>query len=253
MRSMACDEPSRRDTSKRYVTIDDAAAESGVTERTIRRWIEKKRVHVIRDKTRHIRVDLDDILAHARLNSDSPLRFQVLQLQRQVEEIDHSLTDLTELVSEIRAWQRQQILAAELTQAVGGAPSQHITLQQGLAQLLATLRRSSPQPLERSERLARRGLPGGTLRLVEFAASHQIKVHDLKKLHYAGKIHLSIYERENPAERNKQEWWIAPDQCREIIAYYDELALSYQKCTLCPHQQNEVEEQKVVVHTQNTQ
>ncbi len=88
--------------SKSYVTVNDAIEESGVSERTLRRWIADGKVHTVRDRTGHLRIDYDDVQAHARLRSDSPLRFQVHQLLARIEQLEQEVARLSQQIEEVR-------------------------------------------------------------------------------------------------------------------------------------------------------
>src|SRR2546427_7585829 len=90
---------------------------------------------------------------------------------------------------------------------------------------------------EETDRLAKRGLPLGTQRLVDFAKAHQIKIHDLKRCYTEGKITLTVYRREGEIERNKQEWWITMSQGAEVLNYWQQQSCPYVACMQCPHPQ----------------
>ena len=91
--------------------------------------------------------------------------------------------------------------------------------------------------------LAKRGLPPGTIRLVDFATHHHINIHDLKRYYYEGKIQLTAYQREVQAKRNKQEWWITPEQHQQVSVYWQQQEMPYVACPLCLH--HEVSEAQV--------
>ncbi len=241
---MVANESKTKDTRKHYGTVQDAVELLNVSERTVRRMIKAGRLHTIRDATNHLWIDLDDIEKEqaARPRSASPLRHQVQLLLAQVEELKaHQGPQerrMLDIECQVEALQQrveacEQLLFRGLQtvskREVEGETDETPGAQ--ISRLLSRLRRSGVQ---RPSPLDKRGLPPGTLRLVRFAQLHQVKIEDIKHLFWAGKIELAVYHRE--AQRNKQEWWITPEQHEQLTAYWQQHAIPYVTCPQCAHE-----------------
>lgn len=230
-------------TGKRYVTVQDAVDLLNTSERTVRRMIKEGRLHIIRDKTNHIWIDQDDVEQEreAKPRSANPLLHQLQHLQSLVDEIEQRLLYLEQQVEHLREQGdvREQLLqalnSAQEAEEETGAPTSSLPWHQ-VAQTLTRLQRSHSAgglPMM----LAKRGLPPGTLRLVDFARQHHINIHDLKQCYYEGKIQLTVYHREVQAKRNKQEWWITLKQHQQVSAYWQQQEMPYTACPQCLHQE----------------
>ncbi len=213
----------------RYVTVQDAVERLGVAERTLRRWIEetderkKKFHHIMRDPSGFVRLDLEEVeqIVHARGGVVPSVHQQ----------IEHLLECIEALESE-QAVQAQHY--QELLNTV-----EHLQ-QTMMTQMQPVTYRHSGSPGTPAKR---RGLPAGTLRLVDFAQQHSCTLSEVKKLHEHHEIEVTTYQREVPAIRNKQEWWITPTQHHVLADYYEEHHLPYTPCPHCfPLMQKEQEE-----------
>ncbi len=228
---------------KRYVTVQDAVNLLNTSERTVRRMIKEGRLHTIRDKTNHIWVDQDDVEQEreAKPRSASPLLHQLQQLQSLVEGLEQRLLQLEQQVERLREQGDvgEQLLQAcnslQETQEERGVPNTSAPWHQ-VAQVLAGLPRSHPAGIAPTM-LAKRGLPPGTLRLVDFTRRHHIDIHALKQCYYEGKVALTVYHREVQAKRNKQEWWITSEQHQQVSAYWQQQGMPYIVCPQCAHQE----------------
>lgn len=185
-------------TGKRYVTVQDAVDLLNTSERTVRRMIKVGRLHTIRDKTNHIWIDQDDVEQEreAKPRSANPLLHQLQHLQSLVDEIEQRLLNLEQQVEhlceqgDVREQLFQALHSAQEAQEETGAPTSSLPWHQ-VAQMLAGLQRSRSAG-GAPTMLAKRGLPPGTLRLVDFAKHHHINIHDLKRCHYEDKIQLTV-------------------------------------------------------------
>ncbi len=223
----------------RYVTIEEAAAEAGVAERTIWRWKQAGKVHVIRDRLGHVRISLEDVLACRHDPSESPLRSQVLHLQAQVAALSERVAQLEE---GLQASLQQQAIGEQLAQALKNVQAEGdiTSVWSQLAVMLEGSLRSQSSGGLRAQ-LAKRGLPlDGTCRLSDFAQAHQASIHEIKKLYQAGAIELTVYQRPGEHKRNKQEWWISLPQQQGLIAYWQQHAISYTACLSCPHEGSQI-------------
>ena len=233
---MAKKEPEKSpNLSGHYVTIEEAAAEAGVAERTVQRWKKAGKIHVIRDRLGHVRVSLEDVMACRHEASESPLRAQVQQLQTQIATLLQRVARLEEGLEE---QSRQQNLGEQLVQALTSRQGEADA--KGAWSLLATLveanHHSRAKALGLPAMLAKRGLPlDGTRRLSDFAKDHQASIHEIKKLYEAGSIALLVYQRPGEQKRNKREWWISRPQQAGLIAYWEQHGVSYTTCPQCPH------------------
>lgn len=220
----------------RYVTIEEAAAEAGVAERTIQRWKKDGKIHVIRDRLQHVRVSLEDVLACRHEPSESPLRSQVLHLHTQIAALQERVAQLEAALQEQRS---QQNLGEQVVQALSSRESEGGAAL-AWSQLLTLLQAHRPSHSSMGGlrvMLAKRGLPpNGTARLSDFAQAHQASMHEIKKLYQAGAIELTVYQRPGEHKRNKQEWWISLPQQQALIAYWQQHAVAYTACLHCPHE-----------------
>jgi len=215
----------------RYVTVQDAVERIGVAERTLRRWIEetdekKKKFHrIMRDPSGFVRLDLEEVEQIVRARGGV-----VPSVHQQIE---HLLERIETLESEqaIQAQQYQELLnTVEHFQQARMTPMQPVTY------------RHSGSP---GTSVERRGLPAGTLRLVDFAQKHNCNLSEVKKLHEHHEIEVAVYQREALAVRNKQEWWITPAQHHALADYYEQHHLPYTPCLHCfPLMQKEQKEEK---------
>jgi excisionase family DNA binding protein len=221
-------------TTGRYVTIEEAAIEAGVAERTVWRWIKAGEIDTLR-RPRHIRVSLDDVLARSPIPSESPLRSQVKRLQEETDALIQQVAALQQQVNELRT---QHNLGEQLVQAISNAQEQGAVADalNQLAQLVASSR-SSSRGL--AAQLAKRGLPSDLLRLNDFAKHHAVPTHIIKKLYEEHKVDLVVYQRPGEPKRNQHEWWISQEQCQRLIDYCQQHSISYTACPQCPHMNTE--------------
>jgi hypothetical protein len=240
---------------KHYTSVQGAVEEIGVSERTVRRWIGEGLLRTIHDDTGHVRIDMEDVEEKARQQRlPHPLRQQVQSLLTQVEELkadqvteQHRLSGIEGQMEELqqRLEAGEQILfrilkAASKAEAEGETDEMlSLGYWDQIPHLLSRLRPShNVTSKQRPSPLDKRGLPPGTLRLVHFAQVHQVNVDDIKHLYWASKIELAIHHREIQAQRNKQEWWITPEQHEQLTTYWRQHAIPYVACPLCAHDDN---------------
>jgi excisionase family DNA binding protein len=223
-----------------YITVQDAAELLGVVERTIRRWIKEEKVRVIRDPSNFVRLDLAEIeqIVQKKAVTTPFLHQQIEALLQRVEALE---SDKEVLVQKYVDLQRQVEALLHLLaqhQATDGN-EQPFSLSDFL-RIQVPLRRQAGNVQGRVEK---RGLPPGTMRLVDFVKIHQVNLWELKQLHWAGTITLEVYQREGEAKRNKQEWWVTPTQHQQISAYWHQQGIAYTACPQCDQQQEGVSAQ----------
>jgi hypothetical protein len=245
---------------KRYVTIRDVVEMYDISERSLRRWIEEKKdekgkdipkvIQTITDVKGHIRMDLEEVeqvMKHRNI-PPNPLYQQVQEHQSRLEDLERQVKRLREQFGElVGRWETShpQLLAALAngSEASGETNTQATTLlKEQIAQLLAEMQRGHPKGKAKQGlegKLQRRGFEDGTLMLVDFVEVHRVKLWDLKKLYWAGKIALQVRHREAEAKRNKQEWWVTPEQHSQISAYCQQHEIPYTPCRQCEPQEVE--------------
>lgn len=224
----------------RYITVQDAIDRIGVSERTMRRWIEeaedstiddkKKKVHnVVRDPSGFVRLDLDEVerIVQVRQGVAPSLHQRIDALGERIEELENDKAAQAKKVSELQGQIEGILHALAGLQGTYKNDDQALPLTELLALLPLHRRASTQEPWEK------RGLPPGTMRLVNFSKLHQVNLWDLKQRSFTGEIPLEIYHREAEAKRNKQEWWVTPAQHQQIAAYCQEHALPYTPCPQC--------------------
>ena len=237
---------------KRYVTIQDAADLLNIAERTVFRMIEDKRLESMKDSNGSRWVALDDIEGkqQAQLHSESPVRHQLKQAQSLIAELQETVRTHEHRIQELEHQMMQpshEPLLIHLSPQEGmqegastfsvGEISQLVTKQ-----VLANLHLSAHTPQGIVGMIAKRNLPVGTMRLVDFAHQHEISVHAIKKGYYEGAFALTVHQREGTVKRNHQEWWISQEQHQPVIAYCQQHAIPY---VPCPHCQDNREKQQV--------
>jgi len=214
----------------RYITVQDAVEQLGVVERTIRRWIEKGKIHAIRDPSGFVRLDLAEIehIIQVKAATTPFLHQQMEALLQRVEALESDKEALAQQYTDLQRQMETLLQLLAQNQATDGT-AQPFSLTDFLRAHMPLRRQTgnTQEPLER------RGLLPGTMRLVNFAQLHQIKLWDLKQLHWAGTITLEIYQRDAEAKRNKQEWWITPEQHVALASYWHEHELPFIACPVC--------------------
>jgi Helix-turn-helix domain len=236
-------QPLRKDR-KQYVTVEEAQILINRSERTIRRWITQQRVHVIRDASGFVRIDLDDleqfreqqpptvhpVQQHIQLHNGQieALEDRCARHEQHIEVLQQRLQHIWDL---LQAMLNQQPLDED-----GEFPADR------LLSLLATLNIPSiSQKKEPMHPEKKRGLPTGTQRLVHFVELHQVNLFTLKQLFWSKDIQLTIYQRLGDAQRNKQEWWITPEQHRALAHYCRHHGMAYTTCEECQEEGTEAE------------
>jgi hypothetical protein len=210
-----------KDPTKHYVSVVQVMEILNVSERTVRRWLkgDPPRLHAIEDASGHKYIDLADV---ERIKADKP------DLARELPDQVESLKDDV-----------QEALA--LKPIVQGLQCEVEQLKQQVSTLLVLIESGIPlteharrvrSPAASQDEAAARGYPSGTVRLVKFAKQHVISISEIKELHWQHEIVVSIYERQN-AKRNAREWWITPEQHRELIDYYQQHDMAYELCDTC--------------------
>jgi excisionase family DNA binding protein len=242
--------------AKRYVTVQDAVGLLNVAERTVRRMMDEKRLHFVKDRAGHCRIDLDDIEKElqSRPRTISPqqqllqeVQMQVKDLQKTIREQEHRIETVEYLLEKVQQQSGQEPLLIHLSsqeQMQEGAATFSVgeISQLVTKQVLANLHLSSHIPQGIVGMIAKRNLPVGTMRLVDFAHQHEISVHAIKKGYYEHAFALTVHQRAGTVKRNHQEWWISQEQHQPVIAYCQQHAIPY---VPCPHCQDTMEKQQV--------
>lgn len=216
----------------RYITVQDAVERLGVVERTVRRWIEKKKLHAIYDASGFVRLELDAVekLAQERHAVVPSSRRQLEMLLERIERLE-SEKEVQEQKYNRLQQQIESIFRVLAGESIIDEYGQTLSLSDSQ---LAYLR---PGGKNQQGALERRDLPLGTMRLVHFVQMHQVKLSDLKKLHMLHEINLTLYQRETGAIRNKQEWWISPEQHQQVATYCLQHGIPYTPCSQCASQE----------------
>jgi hypothetical protein len=247
--------PQPNGKQKRYVTIQDAADMLNIAERTVFRMIKQKRLESMKAPDGSRWVALDDIEGkqQAKLHSESPVRYQLKQAQALIAELQETVRtqDARFQAQESRLHLLEQELAALHQQVSQEVPIIQFPPIEGAStfslaeitqlvtkQVVANLHLSPHKPQGVAGMIAKRNLPVGTMRLVDFAHQHEISVHAIKKGYYEHSFALTVHQRAGTVKRNHQEWWISQEQHQPVIAYCQQHAIPY---VTCPHCQNQGE------------
>jgi hypothetical protein len=214
--------------SKTYVPVAEAAKLCNRSERTIRRWIAKKYVRVVRNKqTRSVRIDLDDIQRMQANKPDTvhPVRDEIEELKLDNQELEQEVESLKQEVGGLK----EQLAILQEREEVLEKRVDFLSQQRvGTGNLLLFPRRAP-----RVSGAESRGLPPGTQRLVPYVALHKANVSEVKALHTQRLIELTLHMREGEVKRNKQEWWITPEQQVQLVRYWQEHHVPYTPCGQC--------------------
>lgn len=196
-----------------YTTIAETANVLGRNERTIRRWIESGKLPSIkRHGQRYILAAEVDRLRASMPELASPLPDRIADLENRVRTLTDQIESMQELKNQVQHLQEQL-----------AALSPHLNEHPG--------RGHTDKP--RLSGAEKRGMPAGTMRLVEFTRSHGLAVSDIKLLYWSNKIELTVHRRTGEVVRNKQEWWITPEQHRKLIAYALQHDIPCRCCDWC--------------------
>jgi len=216
--------------SKIYVPVVEAARLCNRSERTIRRWIQKKYVRVRHDEqSRSVRIDLDDIQRMQATKPDTihpvqdeieELKLDNQELEQEVDSLKQEVDSLKELVAILL--EREDVLEKRMDALM--------SQQRAGTGNLVLLPRRAPRTTSGAES---RGLPDGTQRLAQYAKLHGVTMAEVKGLHVQRLIELTIHQREGDPKRNKQEWWITPEQQVQLIHYWQEHQITYTACGQC--------------------
>ncbi len=235
-------EPQGKEVGVRYVTVRDVLEMYDISERTLRRWTLGKETRKVLKTTTdikgHLRMELAEVerVMANRNVPPNPLYQQVQTVQARIEQLEHQVSHLQQQVEDQRA-SSEQLLQALAAQQIPGENDAHTSslLLQQITQALTDVRRLRTRAGSGGDEdiLKKRGLPPGTIRLVDFVKLHQVKLWDLKQLHWARTITLEVYLREGQARRNKQEWWVTPEQHTALANYWHEHQLPFAACSVC--------------------
>lgn len=231
---------------RELVTVDEAATLLAVSERTIRRMIRDGRLHVLRDGQRGVWIDVQDIEHKENARVHSAFEEVRDRLQHQLEEQATAIHALQEEVHRqaevIQACEDMihHLITRRVVEGEGEGDEAHPISFADIAPFVTLIKTRNQGPLGHAvmptpSPLEKRHLPVGTCRLVQFATQHEVSVDDIKSLFAQGHIQLTVVSRGEYARRNKQEWWIRPEQQRDLVRYWDEQAISYTPCPHCPH------------------
>ncbi len=239
---------------KRYVTVQDAVERIGVSERTMRRWIEetddhkKKFHHIMRDASGFVRLDLEEVeqIVQVRGGVVPSLHHQIEMLLERIEALEcaHAVQEqqYQELLTTVNHLEATITTQRQLFTHMLPTDGESVDQSLALTNLLTHL--SKHQEKKLGEPGVKRGFPPGTMRLVDFAQRHATHLSEVKKLYMAHEIDLAVYQREAPAIRNKQEWWITPMQHQALANYCEQHQLPYTPCSQCTPSMLQEEEER---------
>lgn len=215
--------------SKIYVPVAEAARLCNRSERTIRRWIKKGYVHVDRnEQTRSVRIDLDDIhhMQEALPETVHPVMDEIEELKLDHQELEQEVESLK---LEVGSLKEQVAILLEREDVLEKRMDALMSQQRAGTGNLILLPRRSP----RGASAESRGLPAGTQRLVPYVGLHKANVSEVKALHAQRLIELTLHMREGEVKRNKQEWWITPEQQVQLVRYWQKYHVSHVPCYQC--------------------
>ena len=230
---------------RKYLSGAEAARRAKVAARTVYRWVERGWLHAHHNSiTSKLEVAVDDLEAF--LEKHPPQDAPEEQLNEELEHLKGQIQELLPLKKQVHYLQEQvdHLVAILAVSATNQSPEETADSEQArtllplheAARLLSQLRFTRSGAARSLSVLERRGLPPGTMTVSDFARLHQVKVHTIKKLFTDGHIKLSIVTRREYAIRNKQEWWIKPQEQRDLIGYWQAHGIAYTMCSQCPHE-----------------
>ncbi len=230
-----------------YLTGAEAAHLMRCNPRTIYRRIERGELAASHDRKNRLRIAADEVYAYL---EKYPVQEQeeensLAALVQEVADLKAQVQDLRSLKEQLR---RVQEHVEHLTTLIAA-----LAMEQQQSETTSFSSSMSPLPLARPEalhllsllrpqyalphlsRLEKRHLPSGSTTLADFASQHSMNLYQLKKLRLAGALQFALIDREG-AIRNKQEWWITPQQQDATLLYAQQHALASTLCPHCPHQ-----------------
>jgi len=81
--------------------------------------------------------------------------------------------------------------------------------------------------------IEKRHLPLGTVTVSHFAKEHGVPSRTA--VYHLTHAHLAWTNYTRNTRKNKNEWWITPEQQPALIEYWETHGKSYNKCASCPH------------------
>lgn len=230
---------------RKYVTAAQAAPLMGLSVRQVHRIIAKGELPAPHDRKNRLKIALDDVMAWrvAHPRATNPLE-QLKDIVQKIEILETKVQALEVFklyVEEELAELKAAIQRGDLQESLNRVLAVLSQITEGHAEKTEEALPSSHYPhLDLQERirrsltmLERRQLPPGTVTIASFAKAHQVKPRTaISNIAKANLAH-TIYHRKT--QKLKNEWWITPEQQRDLVTYWHTHGKPYQPCPHCPH------------------
>lgn len=217
-------------------TAIEAARELGVSEKTIRRWIEDKKLQASKTARGMFAIPESE-LARVRLqreqDGEQDQASRLEDLEKKYSDLERQYNNLVERVAALED-QAASRTSAIYTPASGRAGK---TRQPGAAPASLELFSTIRVPPE---------IPDGSILYTDFAQQHGMNPHTFRDHLVVGtgrgleiKDKVAHLERPIP-NRTEVERWLSPEQQYQAILYWQRHGKRYIPCPQCPHKPEQV-------------
>ena len=237
---------------RQFVNAKRAAELTGYDVRTIYRKIEDGELSASHDTSGRWRIAHDEITAWIDRNgkqSKGELE-QVQVLLRQVEHLSEQMLifkgevqvfqsrveeKLFELEAEIERGDLRNALdrIRELLEGNTVLPDQEEKTGEQQEKVSLNVHLIKERVYQSLNALEKRHLPLGTITVSLFAKDHG--VHPRTAIYHLTHAYLLWTNYRRNTHKNKNEWWVTPEQQRALLTYWETHGKSYNRCASCPH------------------
>jgi len=177
---------------------------------------ELEQVQVLLQQVEHLSEQVENLLAF-RTNFQQQVEEKLMKLEEKIE-----YGDLRDVLDRIRELLEGNMIARDLEGETGD--------RQERLNLSGRLRERVYQSLNAIEK---RHLPLGTVTVSHFAKEHGVPSRTA--VYHLTHAHLAWTNYKRNTRKNKNEWWITPEQQPALIEYWETHGKPYNRCASCPH------------------
>lgn len=196
----------------KYISAASAARILGVNEKTVRNWIERKKLKARKIAKNRFNVLVTDVeaLRREREQDETP---DISHLVARIAELEHKYTDLEQRYVELVA----SIAEKDMSKVV----SQPAIIRAGVSRKGMAVTSESVSA----------DVPDGSMLFADFAEKHGVPratfSHHVKKGIAGDRV--ETMKRPKPGRPEHTEYWLTPDQQVEALVYWDRHGVKYQQ------------------------
>lgn len=225
----------------RTYTAIQAALELGVSEKTIRRWIEDNKLQARKSASNRLAIPESEIerlrLEREQESASKPVISNQDQaaLVARIADLEQAYSDLVEKVAQL---ERRLAAQANQDQAAQAAPYKPRKEKNPFR----ARQPGAPASLElfSDTNLIAPDIPAGSLQYFEFADYHGVNrrtFSDQLERDLGGE-QVAYMPRQKP-NRDEKERWLTPAQQRAVVLFWQAHNKPYTACPACPHDQDQ--------------